>query len=151
MQFKTHPSMMVIYKSFHVTMKDFQEAAGTSARELYAEAFENDLIVSGPVYWIYTGMDSKPDTVFTLEVALPVSRKTAIEDNIQMKELPAFQCISTLHEGSWDTLKDIYPPLIQRVQADGLQLNGMFREMYINIDFDTPEHNLTEVQVGILQ
>jgi hypothetical protein len=36
------------------------------------------------------------------------------------------------------------------IQQKELQMNGVFREIYYNIDFSKDENNLTEVQVGII-
>jgi effector-binding domain-containing protein len=150
MQVKTHPAMNVIYSSHKVTLATLHEKIGTVARDLYEEAALQHLLVTGPVYWFYYGMDGKPETVFTLEIAIPISGIPKTTDTLLFNELPAFKCLSVVHQGAWSGLKDVYATLIGKIQADQLVMNGICREAYLNIDFSRDECNLTEVQIGIL-
>jgi effector-binding domain-containing protein len=150
MQIKTHPSMNVLYSSHQTSINKLHEHVGTVARDLYAEAARQHLLVTGPVYWSYYGMDGKPDTIFTLEIAIPVSGIADTENGFLFKEFPSFKCLYTLHPGAWNQLPQTYETLIKDVQQKGLQMNGVFREIYYNIDFSRDENNLTEVQVGII-
>jgi effector-binding domain-containing protein len=134
-----------------VTLSDLQQIVGTSAKELFGQALKNDLFISGPIYWIYYGMDGNPDTVFNLDVALPVNGNSSSATEHHIKELDPFYCLSTIHEGAWDTLPGTYAGLMERVHADKLHLSGITRELYTNIDFNHPENNITEVQLGILR
>lgn len=141
--------MTVAYHTHQVSMKDLQAIVGTSAMKLYSEVVGSGLFVAGPVYWMYTGMDGKPDTVFTLDVAIPITGDIPNHANVSTRKLDPFHCLSTIHEGAWDKLSDTYATLMERVHVLRLPLNGFIREMYTNIDFVNPGNNITEVQVGI--
>jgi effector-binding domain-containing protein len=141
--------MNVLYSSFSVTLKTLHDKIGIVARDLQKEAAQQDLLVTGPVYWFYFGLDGNPDTVFTLQVAIPVSGKPVTKENMLYAELPEFKCLATTHSGSWSRFTETYGKLIQRISADGLQPVGMSREVYLNIDFEHADNNITEIQIGI--
>ncbi|MGO8056016.1 hypothetical protein, partial [Rhizobium leguminosarum] len=39
--------------------------------------------------------------------------------------------------------------IMQFIAMNNLRMTGEFREIYWNIDFENPENNLTEVQIGV--
>jgi effector-binding domain-containing protein len=146
---RTYPAMNVLYSTFKTSLTTLHDKIGTVARDLYAEAARQHLLVTGPVYWLYYGADGLPDTIFTLEIAIPVSGIPLTDEKFLFKELPPFQCLSVLHEGAWTNLKHTYAQLLDKVQGDKLSMNGICREIYINVDFSRDECNLTEVQLGL--
>lgn len=148
MTIKTHPPLTVLYSTHRTTLKELQQFTGTVMKDLYGEAADKTLI-SGPVYWIYYGVDGKPDTVFTLEIALPIQGAFQ-PSKFSVKELPAFKTLTHVHEGAWQQLYATYGQMIQHIEANKLPMKDECRELYVNIDFEKPENNITEVQIGIL-
>ena len=142
--------MNVLYCSFQSSLQTIHDKVGTVAGELYAEAARQHLLVTGPQYWFYYGMDGNPETIFTLEIAVPVSGIPETNDKFLFKELPAFKCMSLVLEGAWTGLKQAYEKGIQEITKQKLKMNGVSREMYVNVDFPREEYNLTEVQIGII-
>ncbi len=121
----------------------------TKAHELYKDAIANDLEITGPVYWIYQGMDGDPQTVFTLEIAVPVHPSSSYKGKFSLKELPEFKCISVVHNGPWQQMSQIYKTLIGTVFQKKQSLSGICREIYINVNYIDFDKNITEIQVGI--
>jgi len=146
---KTHPAMNVLYSSFRTSLATIHDKVGTVARDLYAEAARQHLLVTGPVYWFYYGADGQPDTEFTLEIAIPVSGEPVPIGEFLFNQLPSFKCVSKTHEGAWAKLGETYGSIIEKITAENLEMNGVSREAYLNIDFSYDDRNLTEVQVGI--
>lgn len=140
--------MTVLFSSHQTTLAGLKNLVANIAKELYTEAIRNNLLVSGPQYWIYHGMDGKPDTVFTLEIALPVQGQLA-SSKFATKELPPFKAVTTLHERAWDQMGLTYGQLMQHVFMNNLKLTNECRELYLNVDFDNPDNNRTEIQVGV--
>lgn len=145
MQVRMHPAVTVLYSTHQTTLKDLH-ALTNVAKELYTEAV-NHSFVSGPVYWIYHGADGNPDTVFTLDIAVPIqgffnSKKFSI------KELAPFKAVVHRHEGSWELLGSSYGQIMHFVESNRIPIRDEFREIYLNVDFERPENNITEVQVG---
>jgi effector-binding domain-containing protein len=149
MQLRTYPAFNVLYCSFRTSLLTIHDKIGTVARDLYAEAARQHILVTGPVYWFYYGADGKPETEFTLEIALPVSGEPLADGLFKFKKLPPFKCLSTVHEGAWTDMGATYGKLFNKAEADALQPNGVCREVYLNIDFSRDEYNLTEIQLGL--
>lgn len=149
MELKTTPPVKVLYANFTTTLNKIKAYVGTIPEELYTEAAKCGLVPTGPQIWLYTGMTMDMDAEFNLDIALPVSGD-AKSDKFEIKELPAFKCATTMHMGSWDNLAVTYEKLIGELMAQGQKMTGVFREVYLNVDFVTVEENLTEVQAGIV-
>ena len=140
-----HPAVTVLYSSHKTTLKELSELSSIS-KEVYTDA-ANHSFVSGPVYWIYHGSDGNPETEFTLEIAVPIqgffnSKKFSI------KELSPFKAVVHRHEGPWEQLGSSYGEIMQYVESNRIPIKDEFREIYLNVDFQRPENNITEVQVG---
>lgn len=143
--------MKVLYYSTRTTFKGLEEIIRNVPEQLYKEAARLQLFVSGPQYWFYFGADGKPDTEFTLEVALPVNGNTEQTTTYGFKELPPFKCVAVTHEGEWNKLGSTYEKAIPWLFSQGMTMknDNECREMYVNVDFEKQENNLTEVLIGV--
>ncbi|MHA4808271.1 GyrI-like domain-containing protein [Flavitalea flava] len=150
MQIKTHPPMTVLYSTHQTTFGELKNFAGVTVKKLYKHVVNLDLLICGPQYWFYYGVDGKPNTVFTLEIALPVQGRIPANPPPFFKELPPFKCLSVRHEGPWDQLSGVYGKMMETIGEKGLAMNGIFSEAYIHVDFLQPDNNITEVQIGLL-
>jgi len=148
MTIKTHPPLTVLYSSHQTTIPGLKQFVGTIMKDLYSEAANNTMIC-GPVHWIYHGMDGKPDTLFTLEIALPVQGAFKSQ-KFSIKQLAPFKTIVHIHEGAWEQLHTTYQQMMQHIETNKIPMKDECRELYLNIDFHEPENNITEVQVGII-
>jgi len=133
-----------------VRIPDLQEFVRIKARELYFDAIHSNLEVMGPVYWVYHGMDGNPQTLFTLEIALPVLLSNGYSGDFAINKLAPFKCISAIHKEGWDRLPGTYMKLYGEISRAGYTPANECREIYMHIDFDNAGNNITEVQVGIL-
>ncbi len=121
----------------------------TKANELYKDAVANNLEITGPVYWIYEGIDGNPHTFFNLEIAIPVHQESAYKGKFIIKELPEFKCISFVHHGPWEQMPGIYEKIMANISKSKASMSGICREIYINVNFIDFNKNITEIQVGI--
>lgn len=141
--------MKVLYSSHQTTIPQLNEFVGRVAKELYAEASRIGVLVSGPQYWIYHGMDGNPATVFTLEISLPVQGE--ITDSIfPVKELPAFKSLSHWHMGVWNRMPETYGEILKHIEQHKIPMSDECREIYYNVDFTNVDNNLVEIQMGII-
>lgn len=146
--------MQVLCFETQTTLKEIFQYVRVVAHKMYQVAVQNELeIRGGPVYWIYEGMDGNPETVFSLTIALPVSFKDKALDtaDFKLKQLETFHCATKQHLGDWNQLGETYGALIPEIIANGLTMSGQNREIYLNIDFENPQANITEVQIGITE
>lgn len=149
MEIKTQPPMKVLFSSHRTTIPQLKNFVGAIAKELYAEASASNALVSGPQYWVYYGMDGNIDTVFTLEIALPVQGEIQ-SSKFSTKELPAFKSLIQEHEGPWEKMPASYGALLQHIEQHKIPMNDECREVYTNVDFNNPDNNRVEIQLGIL-
>jgi effector-binding domain-containing protein len=120
------------------------------AMDLFSEAVALKLHVTGPIHWHYFGFTGDIDKPFTLEIALPVATVVANYDGkLHFKRTEPFKCVSTIHEGGWLEIPSSYDKLLKFATENHLQLNLINRELYINADFQNPEANVTEIQMGV--
>jgi effector-binding domain-containing protein len=149
MQIKEIKPITALCFTCQTTLAGLGQYVRVKARELYETALENKLEVTGPVYWIYNGMDGKPQTEFTLEICLPVFHTGTYTGTFKIKELQAFRCASVIHSGAWTDMYKTYEEMIGNILNNGDKLTGTSREVYINMDFINTDHNITEIQVGV--
>jgi effector-binding domain-containing protein len=120
------------------------------AKDLFREAVNYNLHVTGPVHWHYFGFTGDGSAQFTLEISLPVSEVVnGYDGNFHFKRTQPFRCVSVVHEGGWLTIPESYARLMQFMADNKLEPVGVNREIYLNADFNDPEANITEVQLGV--
>ena len=120
-------------------------------QRLYKEAVTNNFWITGPVQWHYYNFQVNLNTRFELEVALPVRDLPADYDGeFHIKRTEGFKCVSAMHDGTWTDLASVYDNISKFVQQEKLISTNMSREVYVNVDFQDPAANCTEVQFGVL-
>ena len=142
--------MNVLFVSRQVRLGDLAALAGKIGREFYTYVADLDLLVCGPIYWFYYGIDGNPETVFTLEVVLPVQGKIPTAVLPYFKKIPAFRCLSARYEGSWEGLPGQYEKMMQHIQSNQLKMSGIYAESFLHIDLEHPENQITEIQIGLV-
>jgi len=98
------------------------------------------------VFW---GVDGRPDTRFTLEVALPVQGNIPTALLPYFKQIPAFRCLSSRYEGPWEGISGHYEQMMQYIKENQLKMSGIYAESFLHIDFDHPDNHITEIQIGL--
>ena len=108
MQVKTTPPLHVLVFRTQTSLTELDKYAITVPKRMYAEAARLGLLVSGPLYWRYLGADGRPETIFTLQIGLPVEKPGSLHpaDNagFTFEEWPAFYGLTLVHEGAWTAL-----------------------------------------------
>lgn len=146
---RTHPPMTVLYQTRQATLGELGNYAGTVVKELYQYVSDLDLLVCGPQYWFYYGVDGRPDTRFTLEIAIPVNGHIPTALLPYFKQIPYFKCLSHRYEGPWQGLSEEYAKMIEYINGNGLNMNGIYSESFLHVDLNSPENNITEIQIGL--
>lgn len=137
------------YRQYKTTYKDLWPLVRVEARDIFKAAIQHDLEIVGPQHWHYYGADGLPDTIFTLEIGIPVAAVKTVPEPYGCKTLPAFKSVNKQYTGSWEQLPEVYAALIKDIQQQGLTMNGQQREIYIQCNFDDPSAHITQVQIGL--
>jgi effector-binding domain-containing protein len=141
--------MAVLFQTRQATLGELGSFAGTVVKELYKYVADLDLLVCGPQYWFYYGVDGRPETRFTLEIAIPVLGQIPTALLPYFKQIPYFKCLSHRYEGPWEGLSGEYAKMVEYINWNGLNMNGIYAEAFLNVDFTTPGNNITEIQIGL--
>lgn len=118
--------------------------------DLFREAVQHNLRITGPIHWHYFGFNGDPNSSFTLEVSLPVADiLPSYDGSFHFKRTGNFKCVAFRHEGPWHELPKSYSKVLDFVSREKLEAVPMTREIYVNADFAYPDANITEIQFGI--
>lgn len=144
--------MTVFCLETETTLQTLLQYVRVVARRLYHDAIKHDLEITGPVYWIYEGADGNPDTKFWLTIAIPVTSDSSQpnDSEFKIKKFDTFKCLTDQLLGDWGKLGNTYGALMEEIQSKNLHMSGLNREIYLNMDFENPEANITEVQIGLV-
>ena len=149
MEVKNVESAKVFYHSEVTTLSGIHEVA---VREICAMSKEvEDLGIKeiAPMQFVYYGCDDKPDTKFTLEIAMVIDEEKPNSGKYKFKKLDGFKCVSTIHKGSVSKLAETYEKFMPELFKSGKQMTDQSREVYHKfVDEDSVE-NVTEIQIGV--
>lgn len=120
-------------------------------QRLFKEAVTREIDITGPVHWHYSQFQGGLSKPFTLEISLPVGHAPDEYDGqFHFKRSGNFRAVVATHHGSWLSIPETYQKLNDFIVKNSLQTLGVNREVYVNVDFRSPEANTTEIQFGIL-
>ena len=120
------------------------------AKDLYKEAVNYNLHITGPIHWHYMGFMGDVSKPFTLEIALPVSEIVPAYDGaFHFKRTEPFKCVTMTHDGKWTDIPKSYDKMMQFIGEKSLAPLAVNREIYVNSDFADPDANVTEIQIGV--
>lgn len=138
-----------LYFHTRTSMQEIPGLVGHIQEKLYREAADKQLFVSGPAYWNYFNVQDV-SLPFDLEISLPIGRRpNHYAGEYRFKTSAPFRCLSRTVEGDWSRLAGEYGLMMAYAREHRFKLTGETREVYINIDFEDPEAQSTEIQIGI--
>jgi DNA-binding transcriptional MerR regulator/effector-binding domain-containing protein len=107
-------------------------------------------IAGTPLCLFYDGEYRDGDANF--EPCMPV-RKRIEADGVSVRELPAARCVTRLHCGPYEELRNSYALLLKYVKSRGYDISLPTREVYLKgpgmIFRGNPKKYLTEIQLPI--
>ncbi len=104
--------------------------------------------IAGPMLAIYHDTEYREKDV-DIEVAIPISRDLTLRDTISVRDLPGEKtAATTLHLGPYETIGETGTALMQWCEANGYELAGPDREVFLANpgDTDDPVNYVTELQ-----
>ena len=149
MLIRVHPPMTVLYVSRQTTLEESRFLTASALRELYSYVTDLDLLICGPQYRIYHGMDGRSDSPVTMEVALPVQGQIPTTLLPWFKQVAPFNCLCSRYEGPWEGLADQYSEMLDYIAYNDLEMTDIYVETLLHIDYSAPACQLTEVQIGL--
>ena len=147
---KEIPSFTALCFTTRATLRTLSQHISTVAESLYREADRLGLEVTGPIQWIYTGVNGDETNEFQLEIVLPIAQPGNPSEQFTYQVFPSFRCAAYTHTGPWSDFGELYDTLFAQLYRDGYQNDGRVREIYAVIDFQNQERCVTEIQIGLV-
>ena len=122
-------------------------------QELETALGQNQIKPSGPCLTLYHSDEPEIDA----EVCEPISEEVSLPQNaqVQMRELPAAEVAAVIHHGPFNTLSESYEAVLKWIEANGYQINGPCREIYLQppteMGSQTDPDTVTEVQFPVIK
>jgi effector-binding domain-containing protein len=105
----------------------------------------------GAIFAIWHDEEYKEQDV-DAEACVPIDEKHRVEAPLQTVPLPSIKVASVIHHGAYKTLNQSYQLVLKWVEANGYQIGGPFREIYLQyghpVRQDDPSY-VTEIQVPL--
>jgi len=149
MELKKIAKTLVAVHSFKTSLSKINDAVGVKPMQIMEALQKQNLEPNAPQIWNYIGCDGKMESEFTLEICFPVDKKGSDTKVIVFKELPPFNCLSYIHNGSWSEFGKVYVKIFSEMGKTGAIPTGINREVYLNCDFEDPSKCITEIQIEV--
>jgi effector-binding domain-containing protein len=104
--------------------------------------------IAGPFIAIYHDMEYKEKDI-DIESAVPINGDLELPEPINVRNLPGEDTVATtIHRGPYETIGEAYQALMAWCEANGYELAGPDREVYLTSPNDTknPDEYVTELQ-----
>jgi effector-binding domain-containing protein len=141
--------MTVLYVTRHTTLEESRALTANALRELYQYVADLDLLICGPQYRIFYGLDGQPDSPLTMEIALPVQGQIPTTLLPFFKQIPPFNCLCSRYEGPWEGLLAEYSEMLDYIAYNELEMTDMYVETLLHVDYSAPACQLTEIMIGL--
>jgi effector-binding domain-containing protein len=121
--------------------------------QLYGEIFQHlarKMVFkpAGPTLFICHDAEYKEKDV-DIEACVPIKKSIPGTDKIKVYELPGIEAACTIHNGPYDSIGGAYGALMPWIEANGYQVTGPSREVYLTYDEKEPLKNVTEIQFPV--
>lgn len=83
------------------------------------------------------------------EAAVPIDHTLPSSDQVNVYELPQTQVASLIHHGAFKDLAQEHTALLRWIEANGYEIIGPYREIYIKHDRNNMSNSATEIQYPV--
>lgn len=126
-------------------LKEFAQVISSLCEETATLGLE----ITGPLEFIYFGVDGKPETKFDLVIAVPVNKVGAPSSQFEYYESEPFNCSYTDYQGGISGMPKAWGDFVESIFKLGLSQTVQCREVYKHWVSDESSENITELQIGI--
>jgi DNA-binding transcriptional MerR regulator len=146
---KTTPAMLVASRRVTIPTNDqVPQYLGDAYREVYGYVHEQGAKDTGPCFALW----HSPSDVYENEDAeaiVPIDRRLKGTDRVKVYELPSTQVAAVVHHGNFEDFTQGHAAILEWIDANGYQIVGPYREIYIKHDKGELSDSTTEVQFTV--
>ncbi|AMC34428.1 hypothetical protein VN23_07345 [Janthinobacterium sp. B9-8] len=141
----------VIFTSKQLCLRDIGVFAAEQTPLLFAEIARHQLGINGPCIFVYYQVPQDAQSLFTLDICIPVSHPDAYAGDFACKTLAPIVCAVRHYQGPLTDLFNVgYAPLITEIQQSGRAFSGESREIYHLWESPESNNNQIEIQFGLI-
>ena len=70
-------------------------------------------------------------------------------DGVTVVDLPVIEVASVVHHGLMEEIESAYEGLVKWIEDSGLRIDGLSRELYLDVSEDDPRGSVTELQMPV--
>jgi effector-binding domain-containing protein len=148
---KDVPSKLYLSIKKNLTLPELKPFVQDVLPKLFPEIQALELKITGPLEFIYFGVDGNPETQFDLIIAFPINARGAESSLFEYYESEPFYCAHIDYQGSMNGIGEAWDVFVKEIVDSGLIPTGQCREVYKNWIGDDSYENVTELQMGISQ
>ena len=146
---KNTPAMMVASRRVTVPTNDqVPQYLDAAYREVYGYIHEQGAKKTGPHFTLW----HSPSDVYEnedVEAIIPIDRPLKGAESVKVYELPSTQVAAVVHQGNFEDFQQGHAAILEWIDANGYQIVGPYREIYIKHDRDELSDSTTEVQFQV--
>jgi len=146
---KTVPSLLVAARRVTIPTNDQVPAyLGPAFTQASAHLKQHGAQATGPCLAIWhQAADVYTDE--TADAAIPIDRRIPSTAQVQVYELPQQQVAAIVHSGAFEDFTHGHTAILSWVEANGYQITGPYREIYIQQAAGTQAESTTEIQYPV--
>ena len=146
---KNTPVMVVASRRITVPTNDqVPHYLDEAYREVYTYIHEQGAKHTGPHFTLWHSSSDVYENE-DVEAIVPVVRMLNGTDHVKVYKLPSTQVAAVIHQGSFEDFQQGHAAILEWIDANGYQIAGPYREIYIKHDRDELSNSTTEVQFAV--
>jgi DNA-binding transcriptional MerR regulator len=146
---KNTPAMRVASRRVTVPTNDqVPQYLDAAYMEVFSYIHEKGAKQTGPHFTLW----HSPSDVYEnedVEAIVPVDRSVKGTERVKVYELPSTQVAAVVHHGNFEDFQQGHAAILEWVDANGYQIVGPYREIYIKHEKGQLSESTTEVQFAV--
>ena len=146
---KKTPAMLVAARRVTIPTNDqVPQYLGPAYTEVYDYVRNQGARDTGPCFALW----HSPADVYEnedAEAVVPIDRPLKATDRVQVYELPSTQVAAVVHQGNFEEFTQGHAALLEWIDANGYQIVGPYREIYIRHEKEDLSDSTTEIQFPV--
>ncbi len=146
---KTVPSTMIVSRRVTIPTNDqVPQYLNPAFGEVWDYAKQQGVKVTGVHFAIW----HQPAEVLMnedAEAAVPVDRLVPGSDRVKVYQLPETQVAAAVHHGDFEDFTQLHTAILKWIEANGYEVVGPYREVYIKHNPEDYSDSATEVQYPV--
>jgi DNA-binding transcriptional MerR regulator len=146
---KNTPAMLVASRRVTIPTNDqVPQYLDAAYMEVFSYIHEQGAKQTGPHFTLW----HSPSDVYEnedVEALVPIDRSSKGTAQVKVYELPSTQVAAVVHQGNFEDFQQGHAAILEWIDANGYQIAGPYREIYIKHEKGDLSESTTEVQFQV--